>query len=160
LLVGDVVMKVDDHPVNEAEELRYVLATLPVGEKATLAVNHEGAPRTLQLTLEPPPETPARQTTLLSGRQPLAGVTVSNLNPAVADELGLQYEEPGVVITKVDPNSFGARVGVQPTDIVLAINDDAVKSVADLQRVLAKSVARWTVTLSRGGHAIQFTVGG
>jgi len=160
LRVGDVVMKVNNYPVNEAEELRYVLATLPVGEKAALDVNHEGVSRTLQLTLESPPETPARESTVLAGRQPLAGVTVANLNPAVADELGLQFEEPAVIITKIEPSSFAARVGAQPTDLVLAINDTAVKSVAELQRALATPVPRWTITLSRGGRALQFTVGG
>ena len=155
---GDVVRKVNGRAVEDVEELRYKLATLLVGDTAKLETSRDGVARLVKIVLEAPPDKPARQTTLLQGRQPLAGATVANLNPALADEIGIAYEEPAVIVTKLEPNSFAARYGVQPGDIVWDINDTAVKSVDDLLRLFQSSTG-WKVTLNRGGRALQFTAG-
>jgi serine protease Do len=155
---GDVVRKINGHVADGVEGLQYLLATLPVGTTATLDVSRDGAEQTLRMPVEGPPEVPARTPTVLQGRQPLAGVTVANLNPALADELGLQYQEPEVIITKIDGNSYAARVGAQPGDIILSVNQSDVKSVQELVEVMKQPVQSWTITLNRGGQTLQFTV--
>jgi len=156
---GDVVRKVNGHTIEDAEELRYVLATLQIDSTAAIDLMRDGADKTVQMAIAAPPDVPARQPTLLKGQQPMAGVTVANLNPALADEQGLQYDEPGVIITKIGGDSYAARVGVQVGDIIWDVNGTSVKTVDDAVRLLALPVDRWTITLNRGGRAIQFTVG-
>jgi serine protease Do len=157
---GDVVRKVNGHAAEDAEQLQYLLATLPVGTTATLDITRDSAEQSLRLALEGPPEIPARQPTVLQGHQPLAGVTVANLNPALADELGLSFQEPEVIITKIAGNTYAAQVGAQPGDIVLAVNQTDVKSVQELVDALKIPTQSWTITLNRGGQTLQFTVGG
>jgi serine protease Do len=159
LKTGDVVRKVAGHSVDDADELRYMIATQAVGGQVDLDVNHDGTEQTLHLPLEAPPEKPPRQTTLLQGQQPLSGATVANLNPALADEMGAQYDEAAVMITKVAGNGIAARVGAQPGDIVLDINGTAIKSVNQLVDLLRQPVQGWTITLNRGGQTLQFSVG-
>ncbi len=157
---GDVVRKVNGHAAGEVEELQYLLASMPIGTTTTLDITRDGVEQSVRMTLEGPPEIPARTPTILQGHQPLQGVTVANLNPAFAEELGRSYNEPEVVITKISPNTYAAQVGTQPGDVILAVNKTDIKTVQDLVDALKVPVESWTITLNRGGQTLQFTVGG
>ena len=155
LTVGDIIQDVDGRTVADIEELRYRLATLPVGGQARLGTLRDGEERTVNVALEAPPEIPARKETALSGRQPFSGSKVANLNPALAEELGREYVEPGVIILEVARGTIASRF-VRPGDIVWVVNDEPVKSVDDLLRLATEAAAPWAVTLNRNGQAIQF----
>jgi len=157
---GDIVRSVNGREVQDLEELRYMIATLPVGGTARLGVQRDGKEQAIQIALVAPPNTPARQETVLTGQQPFAGATVANLNPALAEELGREYEEPGVIVMTLSGNSIAARLGLRPGDLILDVNEVTVKSVADLQRALGASPRGWVVTLNRDGQVLKFQVGG
>ena len=158
LKAGDVVVKLNAHEVGDEQDLRYQLATLPVGGTAKLTVNRNGADVSLTLPLQAPPDTPTRDTRTLVGRQPLSGATVSNLNPALADEMGIPYTEPGVVVNRSDANSFAGRFGLKPGDMILDINGQPVKKVEDLNVPLRESLEGWVITVGRDGRAYKLQV--
>ena len=158
LSVGDIIQDVDGRSISDTEELRYRLATLPVGGNAKLGTLRDGAMRAVNVALEAPPETPVRQETKLGGRQPFSGAKVANLNPALAEELGREYVEPSVIILEVGRGSIASRF-VRPGDIIWVVNDESVKSVHDLLRLATDESAPWAVTLNRNGRAVQFQVG-
>ncbi len=160
LAVGDIVRTVNGHEINDVEELRYLFATMTVGGKAQVETSRNGMIRNVSVSLEAPPDTPARNVTPLSGRQPFSGTQVANFNPALAEELGLEFVEPGVIVLSVAQNTPAASIGIRIGDRVLAINDTPVKTVADLARVTASPQQAWTVSLVRDGQAYQFRVGG
>ncbi|MGE3335479.1 MAG: DegQ family serine endoprotease [Rhodospirillaceae bacterium] len=157
---GDIVRTVNGREVQDLEELRYMIATLPVGGTARLGLQRTGKEQAIQISLVAPPNTPARQETVLTGQQPFSGATVANLNPALAEELGREYEQPGVIVMTLSGNSIAARLGLRPGDMILGLNDVDVKSVADLQRALGAPVKGWVVTLNRDGQTLKFQVGG
>ncbi|HCX15067.1 MAG TPA: serine protease, partial [Rhodospirillaceae bacterium] len=158
LLVGDIILEVENRSVTDTEELRYQLATLPVGGKAELGILRGGADGLIILGLEAPPERPARSETLLEGRQPFSGAKVANLNPALAEELGREYLEPSVIVLEVARGSIAARF-VRPGDIIWAVNEESVGSVGDLLRLATEESAPWALTLNRNGQALQLRVG-
>ena len=160
LQVGDIVRSVNGHEVNDIEELRYLFATLPVGGKVSLEAVHNGTARTLSVALQAPPEVPARKLTQLSGRQPLAGTSVANLNPALAEELGREYTDAGVIVMAVSPRTVAASLGFENGDIILTINNKKITSVDDIVSVTAQPQPRWSVSLNRGGQVYQFQVDG
>ena len=160
LAVGDIVRSVNGHEVNDVEELRYLFATMPVGGKATVETSHNGNLRTLSVALESPPDVPARKLTQLQGREPFAGSSVANLNPALAEELGIEFQEPGVIVLNVAPNTPAASIGLRPGDRVMMVNDAAVKTVDDLMRLTAQPQPTWTATISRDGQSFQFQIRG
>jgi len=159
VLVGDIVRSVNGHEVNDIEELRYRFATMEVGGKTPVEIVRKGETRTLQVALLAPPDKPARDIRQLVGPQPFAGATVVNLNPAVAEEMGREYHEPGVVITSVNPGDAAGRIGLQIGDIVVALNNQPVKSVADLVAYLSQPTRGWTIAIRRDGKVFQFQVG-
>ena len=158
LAVGDVVRSVNGREVQDMEELRYMIASLPVGGKAVVVALRNGQDRNIDLPLSAPPDTPARKKTQLAGREPFAGATVENFNPAVADELGKDYQEPGVIIVDVQPGSVAANVGLQPGDVVCTVNEKSIKSVDDLTKIVDVPQATWLCVINRNGRAYEFRV--
>jgi serine protease Do len=151
LKVGDIVTAINGREVADAQALRFRLATQPIGSTAELTVLRKGQQLTIALPLAAAPETPPRQATRLRGDQPLQGATVANLSPALAEELGLD-DWSGVVITEIAPGAFPARLGLQPGDIIVRLNDRPVASVDALTEALARPVERWAIAFKRAGQ--------
>ncbi|HVH84952.1 MAG TPA: Do family serine endopeptidase, partial [Steroidobacteraceae bacterium] len=62
---GDVILKVDGRPVDDAESLRYRVATKPVNTQAKLTIYRQGRQLVLPIALSPPPESVPREETEL-----------------------------------------------------------------------------------------------
>ena len=90
------------------------------------------------------------QLTTLSGRHPLSGAVIANLNPAFADELGFDPTERGVVVNALRDGSVAARLGLEPGDMLISINKRPIESVAQLQQLLATTPPPWVVSIKRG----------
>ncbi|WP_245290767.1 Do family serine endopeptidase [Methyloligella halotolerans] len=110
LQVGDVVLSVDGMAVKDPQALQYRLVTKGIGGTATLGVMRDGRAQDVTLKLVPAAEVPPRNEKLLEGRTPLTGAKVANLSPAVAEELDLANEGPGVVVMDVTRGTVAARV--------------------------------------------------
>ena len=148
---NDVIISMRDQPIDDEAGLRFRLATLSVGTKVPVKVMRAGKEVILEVPLAAPPENPARDKAVLDGRQPLSGATVMNLSPAVAEELGLVEWRPGVIVSQVQQGSYAARF-LRPGDMVTAINNQPVKSVADVRKGIAGGVQ--SVSLGRDGGMV------
>ncbi|MFZ5608407.1 MAG: DegQ family serine endoprotease [Pseudomonadota bacterium] len=138
LAPGDVITRVAGREVADQGSLRYRLATQPIGATVPITVVRGGAEQVLRVRLKAPPEIPPREVTELSGRNALTGVTVGNLSPAFAEELGLPGSEKGVIVLDVDPRSPARRLNLFARgDILLEINGVAIASVGQLKQFLA-----------------------
>jgi serine protease Do len=160
LKVGDVVTAVNGRAVDDPDSMRYRVATLAVGGNTSLTVLRQGKEQSLSLRLIGPPETPARDETVLGGRNPLAGAKVANLNPALVEEIRFEGASDGVVVLEVTRGSAAAGLGVRPGDLLLKVNDQSINSVRDLTSALAGQARRWTISVRRGDQTLTTTVGG
>jgi serine protease Do len=156
---GDVILTVGGHDVADPDELHFRVATLTSDASVRLEIWRAGKRREFDAALSPPPEMPPRQITKLRGQEPFAGATVGNLNPAFAEELGIDSGLRGVVVRDVAPDSVAAQLGIEPGDLVVCVNDRTIASVAELQRAVAADPP-WRVTIQRGDHRISVTIGG
>jgi len=105
-------------------------------------------------------EDPPRDTRELTGRHPLVGAKVANLSPAVAEELGVEGEGPGVVVLDVAPNTPAARLGLKRGDLVIGLNDAKVSSVAELANALQRSQSGWRLSFQREGQIYNLVIQG
>ena len=87
----------------------------------------------LSVPLETVPDT-GRDEIVLTGRSPFQGAKVANISPALADELHLDADTAGVVITDVPEGGTAASVGFQKGDIVTAVNSEKIAKTSDLER--------------------------
>lgn len=153
LKIGDVVTSIDGHKIHDPAELKFRLATVPIGQMADLEVLRQGNKMILKMQAMAPPETPPRQETLLEGAHLLNGATVANLNPRVTVELGLETERDGVVVMKVNRRKQASRL-VSAGDIIISINDRKIKDVSDIKRALKQrgNAPSFNIVIERDGH--------
>jgi Do/DeqQ family serine protease len=161
LLAGDVVVSVDDKEVQDPQALQYRFVTKGVGGQVQLGVLRKGQKLKTTIALVAPVEDPPRDMRELGGHHPLTGCKVANLSPAVAQELGMDdYARLGVVVLDVADKTPAARIGVKRGDIVLAVNDEKVKSVAELVTMLERPDDAWRLSLERGGKVFNLAIQG
>ncbi len=147
---GDVLRSVDGKEVADGGQLRYSIATEDVGRSLPIVLMRGGAPRTVTVTLIAPPETPARQITQLAGNSILTGVTVANLSPAYARELGAGLPEQGVVIVEMARAAPAVQLGLRPGDLIEAVGGKPVARVADV--AAAVQAGAMSVRFNRAGQ--------
>ncbi len=154
LSVGDVVLRMGDFAIDGPDALGYRLATAGIGRTVTLTVLSQGTERTVELALEPAPETPARDERTIAGNNPFSGVTVANLSPRTADELEMPTTKRGVVVTAVEDGSIAARLRLQPRDIVLEVNGETVDNTEKLSTILDLRSRGWNYAIERNGQRL------
>jgi Do/DeqQ family serine protease len=159
LRVGDIIVSVDGHEVTDPNAFEYRFITKGVTGTIALEALRGGTRRKLELTLETAPEIPPRDTRQIAGNNPLGGASVANLSPKVAEELSVS-ETKGVVVLETAGSSIARRVGLQPGDIIAAVNGEKVESTRDLEKLLRGSLRLWRLTILRGGQKIEATVSG
>jgi len=156
---GDVVTGVNDHAVADAAEMRFRLATIPMGSEARITYMRDGKTQTTALKSIAPPDLPAREAEKISGKNPLSGATLVRINPAVEVELGLKNTPPkGVVVAEIEPNSIAQRV-VRAGDVVLGINGVSIASPKDALAALKKPTPQgFILTLLSNGQQRQIII--
>ncbi|PZU83100.1 MAG: serine protease [Chelatococcus sp.] len=150
---SDVILAVDGVQVDDPEAFGYRYATRPLGGTTSLTVLRAGKRIVLPVRLIPAPETRPRDPVRLASRSPLAGLTVANLSPAVAEELGIDAGTEGVVVSEIEEGSTGARIGFQKGDIIQALNGERMTSSREIESALRERKRAWEVTISRGGQS-------
>ena len=157
---GDVIVALDGQPVEDYQALRFRVATREIGGEADLEVWRDRQPIMLRLKMLQAPEDPPRDETELQGRNPLAGATVSNLSPALAEELELSGAWDGVIITAIARGSPARRLGFRPGDMILAVNEMEIGAVDDLTAAVENPARRWTISFRREGRTRTVEISG
>jgi Do/DeqQ family serine protease len=159
LKTGDLIVAVDGQPVDDPNAFDYRFATKTLGGSAKLGIMRAGREQTMSVALETIPDLP-REELVISARSPFQGAKVSNITPAVADELRLDASTEGVIIVELINGSAAQTLGFQPGDIVLAVNNQKIGKTRDLERATGQQSRLWRITLRRGGQQMSVTLGG
>ena len=159
LKTGDLLVSVDGVAIEDPNAFDYRFATKALGGTAKVGILRQGRQMMVSVALQPLPETP-RDEVAISARSPFAGATVANLSPALADELRLDTQDQGVVITAVADGSTAQSIGFRPGDIVVNVNNEKIARSADLQRIANSGGHSWRITIQRGNQQISVMFSG
>jgi Do/DeqQ family serine protease len=151
---SDVILSVDGFAADDPESFGYRFATRPIGGTTMLSVLRGGKRISVPVKLVAAPETRPRDMVKLTSRSPLAGLTVANLSPALAEELSIETGNEGVVVSEVEEGSTAANVGFQKGDLIMALNGERMTSSREVETALKDRRRAWEVTISRGGQTI------
>nr|HMN85946.1 PDZ domain-containing protein [Bauldia sp.] len=150
----DLVTSVDGVDIDDPSAFNYRLATRGIGATVSVGITRDGKPYVAKLALEPAPETTPRAETTIAGQSPLAGVTVLNLSPAVAEELAFKGDVEGVIVGGVAAGTAAEMAGFARGDVVLEVNGVAIDTTDRLVEVCAERLRFWQVSILRNGRVI------
>jgi Do/DeqQ family serine protease len=156
---GDVIVSIDGTAVDDPNAFDYRFATKPLGGTAQVGFIRQGKQLVVPVALQSLPDTP-RDEIAIKARSPFLGATIANLSPALADELQLDPQAQGVVMTAVADGSPAQSIGFRKGDIIVSVNDQKIEKPADLERVAGAGGRQWRVTIMRGGQQISVMFSG
>ncbi|MEM9740947.1 MAG: PDZ domain-containing protein, partial [Pseudomonadota bacterium] len=88
---------------------------------------------------------------------PFNGAEVAELSPRLAEELGRDPFDTGILVTRVLRNAYARRV-VRPGDVIVSVNGEGVDTLRDLEMELAQPRNQWAIEVDRNGRRIRGTV--
>ncbi|MCB8823395.1 Do family serine endopeptidase [Microvirga rosea] len=156
---GDAILSVDSQTVDNPDAFGYRFTLKGTQGQAPLTILRGGKQMTLDVKLTPPPEIPPRDPVRIRSRSPLAGATLVNISPAVAEELQIDLSDDGVAVAELDEQGVAASVGFKKGDQIVAINGERLASTKEAERALNRSGGYWEVTISRGGRVFTTVLG-
>jgi serine protease Do len=131
---GDIIIEFNGHPVAEMNDLPRLVADTVPGTKASVKVLRDGKEKTFNVTVTELTE--ERQASEAKeeggGEQNPLGLMVKNITPELARHFHLR-DTRGVLVEGVEQDSAAADAGIQPGDIVMEIDNQAVSTVKEFQ---------------------------
>lgn len=143
---GDVILALNGNAVSDPNSFRNNIAGTTPGQTVTLRIWREGNEQELRPTLgEFTAEGRRGRSTDNSSSEPRGtddgrlGLSVQPLTPALAQELGLSADKRGLVVMEIDPLGPAADAGMQRGDVIEQVNQQPVRSLADLKAAIDRS---------------------
>ena len=137
---GDVITSLNGKPISSFAALRAQVGTMPVGSKINLGLLRDGKPVTVNLELQQSSQTQVDSSSIFKG---IEGADMSN-----------KGQDKGVVVSDVKPNSPAAQIGLKKGDVIIGANQQPVKNIAELRKILDSKPAVLALNIQRGDSSI------
>jgi serine protease Do len=165
---GDVIIRFAGQPVDTPIQLQEAVERCPMGSKQKADILREGKPQTLEVVVKTlpadfgaaprGPRQPRRQGETPSYDSKELGLSVADLTPEVAKQLGYAGAG-GVVVTEVDPAGIAAGADVREGAIILRVGRAAVANIAEFKAAVEKqSLADGVMLLVRFGGGNRYVI--
>ncbi|MEP6345518.1 MAG: Do family serine endopeptidase [Parasphingorhabdus sp.] len=175
---GDVITKVQGKTITPDQTLSYLVANLPVGTSVPIELVRDGKTVKVNAKLG---KRPSEEELASNSFDPDAedndqgqdengasaqatadalGLSVVDLTPTIARQVGIPSSQKGVVVSTVNPNSDAAQKGIKRGFVITSVNRKPIANAADLDKAIssAKRSKREAVLLQvrRGARDPQF----
>jgi Do/DeqQ family serine protease len=164
---GDVITALNGANVNEANELRNLVAATQPGTDVTLKILRDGREQELKITVG---ELTANRGGARGDEEGggggggeqnegggRLGVNVTPLTPELASRLRLPADRQGLVVTEVDPTGPAADAGLRQGDLIEQANREPVRSPEELRAAVESAGERPVLLLvTRGNEGSTF----
>ena len=158
---GDVITAVNDHPVNDPNSLRNTVASMAPGSTATVTLLRNGRDQNVSVALGELPDSPRDESEETSSNDGPTGNTKYGLSLQVftsnlAERYGLDAQDQGLLVARVDPNGSAANAGIRQGDLIQEVNRRPVRNVPDFTAAVQQSGARPALMLIKRRNAVTF----
>lgn len=148
LAAGDVIVAVDGVAIDGSAELRRNIGLRRPSDEVEIAFLREGETRIVTVAL-------ADAGTAQSGQDRPRSETLAGVRLAPLDATHPAWGEvEGVSVQNVRPGSDAARAGLQPGDVITAINRTQVASLRDVDRALEDAPRAVALSVWREGRRL------
>ena len=151
---GDVILAVDGRDIENSIDLPRVIGESRPGTQVKLKIWRQGETKELAASLgEMPAEKVASADAPAKATPSRLGVAV---RPLTEEERKQLESDVGLLVEQAEGPA--ARAGVQPGDVILAFNNQPVKSVEQLRRLVDRSRGAVALLIQREGNKIYVPV--
>jgi serine protease Do len=154
LLRGDVILRFDGKEIANAHKLSQEAAATAPNTHVKVDISRSGKAETVTLTIG---TMPSEGQTIVSPEEETSwGMTVQELTPQLARQLGLKPGTTGVVISDIKEGSPAAESGLRSGDIITEVNRNGIKNLNDYQQALkqVKKDDHLLLLVKRGNGAL------
>jgi serine protease Do len=138
LKTGDIITELNGKTVNDAGELQVEVGQKQPGNTINLKVTRDGKTMDVPVTLEAMGARDHDSESASADRgKPRWGLGLGDLTPDVREQMQAGNDLHGAVVQRVLPGSSADNAGLQPGDVIMEVNRQAVQSAADVQKALA-----------------------
>ncbi|MEN3753625.1 serine endoprotease DegP [Mangrovibacter yixingensis] len=138
---GDVIVSMNDKPINSFAALRAEIGSMPVGSKMKLGLLREGKRIDVNVELQQSSQNQVDSSSIFSG---IEGAEMSNR----------AGKDKGVVVNSVKAGSQAARIGLKKGDIIVGANQQPVNNIAELRKILESKPSVLALNIQRGDSSI------
>ena len=138
LRVGDLLLKLDGRVIpagspTDTDVFESLIRPYPIGTEIAFDGLRGSEPLAVKVTLV---ESPAATGDLDSYKDEAFELTIRDLplTERIAEQLPV--DSPGVRVSAVQPNGWAALAGIGPGDVIVTIDGQVVKTVADAEKLL------------------------
>ncbi len=156
LEASDIILKFDSKPVNSSVDLPRLVASVKPGSKVNLQLWHKGSAKEVAVTVgeftadKDRPVPPSKRGKAQEKNK--LGLALADLGAEQRKELKISA---GVLVE--DVRGPAARAGLQPGDVILAVNNSEVKSVDQFNETVSKLEGRKNLALLvKRGESTQY----
>jgi serine protease Do len=165
---GDVILQYNGKLVEDTGHLRNMVSQTPIGTTVKVKLYRKKKEIEVEVVISELPNKLA-EAALREGESEennegessaLAGLGVRELTPDLARHFGLEENDKGVVVVKVDPGSRLYEAGIRPGDILLQVNQRNISSLEEYKIIIQKIKAkeRLLLLIRRKGQDLFVTV--
>ncbi|WP_424965559.1 Do family serine endopeptidase [Dinoroseobacter sp. S375] len=150
---GDVILTFDGRDVEDTRELVQIVGNTAVGKAVRVVVFRSGATQTLLVTLGRREDAERAVPVSAPADEPIEreimGLTVTELNDELREQLGITNSLAGLVVSDVDEDSQAYEKGLRAGDVITEAGQEKVASADDLEARIdaAKEAGRNSILL-------------
>jgi serine protease Do len=85
-------------------------------------------------------------------------VQITELTPALAQELGVRANTPGVVVVALRPGSSAAEAGLRRGDIIQELNHQPIRTLLDFERVSRAAGSSALLLIRRANQSLYIAI--
>jgi serine protease Do len=142
LKAGDVITSVNGKPVITGNDLVNPIVVTPIGGSVEITYSRDKQSHSTSVGVADRTKLFPQTAQTIGGQTEEEGATdfglhVEDISPDLQQRLGLD-QAAGVIVTQVDPASFGEDIEFQRGDVILDVNHQPVQNVRDWRRITAK----------------------
>ena len=151
---GDIILSIKTGNILSEKDFHRVMSSIAAGEKIIVTVWRDGKTKTVSVKTSVFPKELA-----LDLSYNLLGISVVNLSTKNRYTYKTSAKQ-GALISDINRQSFLARIGTRPGDIIRQINDITIKNIKDFKQAIIKYRQKKSlvIVLQRGDKLYNITV--
>ena len=154
--VGDVIVEFDGQHIRKSNDLPTIVASTPVGKAVKVAIVRAGNKKTVDVTIAKLEEEAAEAKPVKADE---LGLSIQDITPEIASDLGLPRDAKGVVVSGVRRASPADEAGLRAGDVIESVGNQPVGDVKEFRKLLSsRDPADSVLVLVRRGDQTLFRV--